>query len=684
MTGELPVALMPEVSKNQWMDQGVLRFYAFFKEAVIDSNVESHRIRRVIIQFYLSDGSLEVVEPRSVNSGIDGGSFLKRGHVPNEDFGGRSYSKNDFFVNSTVSLYGRRFSIYDCDDYTRKLLGNEQCPAGTTPPIDEFSVKKAARKPSSPAKSSHTPRKKRFIVSKSDDSEQTSILRYFAKWQHPDDEEHLELYKIHYYLEDGSIEIIVANKKELRHQMFPTLLIRNVQTKTPAVSVTDIGTDKEYISDDDLRVGSVVTIQDRPMLIYAADDRTYDWVLKNKGVDMRPDEVDVSPPPPETLARPEQDDGEEEDSSPREPPMSAKEKFYKQAHLAGKILRYAATVPLDMRHPSDVDQKFVISYYLADDTISVYCRSPPNSGLTSGLFLNRGKHLNLDTNKFFGADDFYVGARLRFRGKTLVISDVDQYSLAYTHLDVKEIMALIRRKIEERSIELHTTFREFDRDGNQELTYDEFAEAMTGTNLNLYELLTKRDIYTLFRHFDANGSGTISYLEFCNAIQDVDPFHAVQDWDGLNPHEKFIGETMTDEQIEDYVHILHKKELDGKKEIDLETAMSKLVQFTHSHRNASHTSDLFRDFDENHDGTLGIEEFDHVLMEKIHLTKRDVDLIKLKFFEGEVKNLNYDNFLHAIQTYTDAKKKGKFLGMGARPPTIKASSMSMILSGGYS
>ena len=245
---------------------------------------------------------------------------------------------------------------------------------------------------------------------------------------------------------------------------------------------------------------------------------------------MRPNEIDLSK---ETKERPiapgasqaEEDAGDTEEQfsllgvRPQDlaPKMTVKEKFYKQAHLAGKILRFSAKIPMELRHPSDVDQKFIISYYLADDTISVFCRSPLNSGLTSGQFLNRGYHINSATGKAFSSGDFYVGARLCFTNKTLEIDDVDDYSLAYTHLTISEIMALVRRKVEERNVNLHEAFSEIDEDHNAEISYEEFANAMMGRNLNLEELLTKRDMLTLFRHFDKNSNGSVSYSEVRSA-----------------------------------------------------------------------------------------------------------------------------------------------------------------------
>ena len=87
-----------------------------------------------------------------------------------------------------------------------------------------------------------------------------------------------------------------------------------------------------------------------------------------------------------------------------------------------------------------------MSYYLADDTISVFVRSPPNSGLTSGQYLRRGRHKNLNTGHPFTPDDLYQGARLIFRSLTLEIDAVDDYSKNYTHMTTEEILGLVRQK----------------------------------------------------------------------------------------------------------------------------------------------------------------------------------------------------------------------------------------------
>jgi hypothetical protein len=71
-------------------DREVLRFYAYFKEAVHDNPSENFRVRKLVVMFHLDDGTTFVNEPKVENSGINQGVFLKRHAVPKPD--GSPYS----------------------------------------------------------------------------------------------------------------------------------------------------------------------------------------------------------------------------------------------------------------------------------------------------------------------------------------------------------------------------------------------------------------------------------------------------------------------------------------------------------------------------------------------------------------------------------------------------------------
>ncbi len=51
----------------------VLRFFAYFQEAVQESRVEQYRVRSSVILFYLEDDTIQVNEPKIENSGMPQG-----------------------------------------------------------------------------------------------------------------------------------------------------------------------------------------------------------------------------------------------------------------------------------------------------------------------------------------------------------------------------------------------------------------------------------------------------------------------------------------------------------------------------------------------------------------------------------------------------------------------------------
>ncbi|KAF1790760.1 Protein of unknown function DUF1126 [Phytophthora cactorum] len=63
-------------------DKRVLRFEAYFLEAVHESNLENYRVRRCEVLYYLEDDTLQITEPKVENSGILQGNFVKRHRIP--------------------------------------------------------------------------------------------------------------------------------------------------------------------------------------------------------------------------------------------------------------------------------------------------------------------------------------------------------------------------------------------------------------------------------------------------------------------------------------------------------------------------------------------------------------------------------------------------------------------------
>eukprot|EP00879_Flechtneria_rotunda_P013527 GHRR01014124.1.p1 GENE.GHRR01014124.1~~GHRR01014124.1.p1 ORF type:complete len:312 (+),score=105.18 GHRR01014124.1:163-1098(+) len=129
----------------KWVEQDrqVLRFYGYFREAVTESNIENHRVRRVVVLYYLADDTMQVIEPKQDNSGIQQGVFVRRHQIDKEDGSGR-FSIADLAVGQTVTLYGRTIVLLDADTFTRNWyaenMGTEQAPAGGYPedPVEQY------------------------------------------------------------------------------------------------------------------------------------------------------------------------------------------------------------------------------------------------------------------------------------------------------------------------------------------------------------------------------------------------------------------------------------------------------------------------------------------------------------------------------------------------------------------
>jgi len=111
------------------LDKQVLRFSGYFKESVVESRLENHRIRKVTVFYFLEDKSIMITEPKQVNSGTPQGAFLKRQMVLKPDGSQQPFMPQDFRVGLDIGIYGRCIRIYDADQYTReffKNIGQEQ------------------------------------------------------------------------------------------------------------------------------------------------------------------------------------------------------------------------------------------------------------------------------------------------------------------------------------------------------------------------------------------------------------------------------------------------------------------------------------------------------------------------------------------------------------------------------
>lgn len=217
-----------EPAVPQWIafNRHVLRFFAYFKEAVVESRLENYRIRRCHILYYLEDGTMHVDEPREDNSGVPQGVFLKRHLVLSPS--GAPVSFTDIKVDGEVTLYDRTFHVIGCDEFTRGFLTEQgvDVPPNQEYPEDPYRsyVEAKARPAVRQATSRIDPKTKQFL------DMDRKVLRFFCVW---DDTRNLYgdviPLSLQYYLADDTVGEQMKNARSLSRSVLAAVRMEIAQ-----------------------------------------------------------------------------------------------------------------------------------------------------------------------------------------------------------------------------------------------------------------------------------------------------------------------------------------------------------------------------------------------------------------------------------------------------------------------
>ena len=107
-------------------DKQVCRFYGHFYQQrpwenggpLGDPVLEQKMVRKMIFYYYIYDDTIEISEPRTINSGIPQGIFFRRGQLTKDDDGAR-VGLTDLAPGNTIHILGREFHLTDADAFTR-------------------------------------------------------------------------------------------------------------------------------------------------------------------------------------------------------------------------------------------------------------------------------------------------------------------------------------------------------------------------------------------------------------------------------------------------------------------------------------------------------------------------------------------------------------------------------------
>jgi hypothetical protein len=140
-------------------------------------------------------------------------------------------------------------------------------------------------------------------------------------------------------------------------------------------------------------------------------------------------------------------------------PKVPKADFKKLIELDGVNLRFLAKfkpggsgshhVPGSSLAKVDANRRFIVTYYLANDTFQVFEKFERNSGFVGGKFLERDRFKNPLTGEWYRASDFYVGGDFTVNKFQFHIEDADEYTKKFMlnneHIWGRERLAPIRQ-----------------------------------------------------------------------------------------------------------------------------------------------------------------------------------------------------------------------------------------------
>lgn len=525
-------------------DRQVLCFDAYFQEAVHEKREEQYRIRNCKIYFYLEDDSIQVIEPRSKNAGIPQGTLIRRHKIPRPPpHDDQFYTVEDFNVGAQITLYSRTFKMTGCNEFTQKFLrklGVRVNPSQEIPNDPFMNHRKGLDESMQPLR----PYEKHDTLKQFLDHDR-HVLRFYCHWDDTDnmfgDPRQMVL---HYFLADDTLEIremIPANagrdatpmflKRDKLPKMVESLRQPGVETDRTVLNVFGPmghggryildslktgAVQSEFYTDSDLTIGTEMNVWGRKFVLCDCDDFTREYYKAKYGITnmepmvfKQPGECGVA-----TASRevpPYNGFGSEADSLcscmgllPK-PPRRDFVKFMEQdrSGLDSNVLRFLAK--MNTTKAVDQDRRFIVSYFMSDDTLLVFEPTVRNSGIIGGKFLERGRVKKPDNTpyatsraEYYGVTDLFVGAQVEFNNHRFVLIDADEYAYNYMERHDFPVADLARVRARLQTVAQDAPDRMAALDLACGLPYEQFRDALKDIAKGQ---LSEHEIITLARYY---------------------------------------------------------------------------------------------------------------------------------------------------------------------------------------
>ena len=432
--------------KPLWLqyDKEALRFRCFFQEAVPESPVENFRIRKCLLTYYFEDSAILIREPVETNSGLMQGPIVKRSKILKPD--GTPYGPLDFKCGTNITIYSIVFRIVAADEFTRKFYKEHNLDIGVEEDIPKdaytnYLLHREALINRPPTQIDIDIKKYNQMLSgimpidrklRQHFANDRKVLRFNAYWDDKTRYGSRSYLVMHYFLADDTVEILESHQRNSGKVPWPVFFKRGELAKgrIPAVAPGQKPNVPLYKASD-FQVGGVINTLGRELFIYDCDEFTRNYCASEFGITQGKIELPkndkklyVFPIPPYNGYGAEDDLGSME-LIPKAPQVD----MARQMWFSDKILRFEAK--LVTAKPEDINRRFIIAFYLADDSIAAFELSDRNSGQMEGKFAEKGKKKKPDSGEYYTAVDLYVGATVYISAHRFEVVRADEFTLNF-------------------------------------------------------------------------------------------------------------------------------------------------------------------------------------------------------------------------------------------------------------
>ena len=393
-------------------EKKVLRFFAVTEDEIVESRDEKIRSTYVEFLYYLEDETISINLLKLNPSGMPTGVLLRRHRID-------SISLHDFIIGDHVTIYGRSYEIVGADAFTMNHLKSSGSHL-------DHSAERNTEESAEPSHvSTAAPTDVHSVSSKIDRiktrqflSLDGKVLRFYACEGNAME---IRNFVLLYFLADDTLEV--------REQFAPNcgrdeacVWFRRgkVDRGGHALSESLEGPTLTGLFDiKNVQIGSTVELLHMSFHVLDADLFTRGWFRDKFRVELGP-KIDFP-------------GGEAAEFTAIKDHESRDIKDYSSILPSGDVDRVVLRCHcrLDNAPQDDVHRRFILSYSLLDNRVSIFEPHVKNSGIIGGRFLEKGSYTNSLTGKPILPEDLHEGSKIGILGRTFEIQECDTFTQTF-------------------------------------------------------------------------------------------------------------------------------------------------------------------------------------------------------------------------------------------------------------